>query len=46
MDSVKEIKSKIETELNKEIPNWENLLKMTLANLDCSTGTLQFIDTN
>jgi len=46
MDSVKEIKSNIETELNKEIPNWDNLLKMTLAHFDCSTGTLHFLDTN
>lgn len=46
MDSVKEIKSNIETELNKETPNWDNLLKMTLAHFDCSTGTLHFLDTN
>lgn len=46
MDSVKEIKSNIETELNKEIPNWDNLLKMTLAHFDCSTGTLHLLDTN
>lgn len=46
MDSVKEIKSNIETELNKETPNWDNILKMTLAHFDCSTGTLHFLDTN
>ncbi|WP_430425331.1 GAF domain-containing protein [Maribacter litoralis] len=46
MDSVKEIKSNIETELNKETPNWDNLLKMTLAHFDCSTGTLHFLATN
>ncbi|WP_437369181.1 GAF domain-containing protein [Maribacter litoralis] len=41
-----DFKSNIETELKKETPNWDNLLKMTLAHFDCSTGTLHLLDTN
>ncbi|WP_405382660.1 GAF domain-containing protein [Maribacter sp. LLG6340-A2] len=46
MEGENKILSNLKTELNKETPNWDNILKMTLAHFDCSTGTLHFLDTN
>ncbi|TDS15421.1 GAF domain-containing protein [Maribacter caenipelagi] len=44
MDNSKEILAKIKAELIKEAPNWDDLLKVTLAHFECSTGTLHFLD--
>lgn len=46
MNSVKEFKSTIQSELEKDAPNWELLLKAILNHFDCSTGTLHFLDEN
>ncbi|SIQ54321.1 GAF domain-containing protein [Maribacter ulvicola] len=44
MNNPKEILATIQTELIKDTPNWDHLLKATLAHFDCSTGTLHFLD--
>ncbi|TLP79075.1 GAF domain-containing protein [Maribacter sp. ACAM166] len=44
MNDSEEIPYAIIDELSKDNPNWENILKSTLALFDCSTGTLHFLD--
>ncbi|WP_405397491.1 GAF domain-containing protein [Maribacter sp. Asnod2-G09] len=44
MNNSKEIIAAIETQLSKDTPNWDALLKITLEHFDCSTGTLHFLD--
>ncbi len=44
MTNSKEIIAAIHTELSKDTPNWDTLLKITLEYFDCSTGTLHFLD--
>ena len=44
MNNSKEIITTIQTELIKDTPNWDDLLKTTLKHFDCSTGTLHFLD--
>ncbi len=44
MTNSKEIIAAIHTELSKDTPNWDTLLKITLEHFDCSTGTLHFLD--
>jgi len=44
MNNSKEVIAAIETQLSKDTPNWDALLKITLEHFDCSTGTLHFLD--
>ncbi|MDO6472424.1 GAF domain-containing protein [Maribacter sp. 1_MG-2023] len=46
MNNSKEIIAAIHTQLSKDSPNWDALLKITLEHFDCSTGTLHFLDKN
>ncbi len=46
MNNSKEFIATIHTELSKDAPNWDSLLKITLTYFDCSTGTLHFLDKN
>ncbi|TDT45603.1 GAF domain-containing protein [Maribacter spongiicola] len=40
----KKIIAAIHTELSKDTPNWDTLLKIILEHFECSTGTLHFLD--
>ncbi|APQ15923.1 GAF domain-containing protein [Maribacter hydrothermalis] len=44
MSSSKEIITTIQNHLIKDVPNWDNLLKIILEHFNCSTGTLHFLD--
>ncbi|WP_339837905.1 GAF domain-containing protein [uncultured Maribacter sp.] len=44
MNNTLEIPNTVKIELSKDVPNWENLLKLTLEHFNCSTGTLHFLD--
>ena len=44
MNNSKEIIAAIHTQLSKDTPNWDSLLKIILEHFDCSTGTLHFLD--
>ncbi|WP_424000665.1 GAF domain-containing protein [Maribacter sp. IgM3_T14_3] len=44
MTNSKKIIAAIHTELSKDTPNWDTLLKIILEYFDCSTGTLHFLD--
>ncbi|WP_299800045.1 GAF domain-containing protein [uncultured Maribacter sp.] len=44
MKNSKEIIAAIHTELSKDSPNWDSLLKTVLEHFNCSTGTLHFLD--
>jgi len=44
MYNSKEFLATINLELEKDTPNWDDLLKMILEHFNCSTGTLHFLD--
>lgn len=44
MTNSKKIIAAIHTELSKDTPNWDTLLKIILEHFECSTGTLHFLD--
>lgn len=44
MSNSKEIITTIQNHLIKDVPNWDNLLKIILEHFNCSTGTLHFLD--
>lgn len=44
MNNSKEFIAAVHTELSKDEPNWDSLLKTTLTHFECSTGTLHFLD--
>tara|TARA_R110002096_G_scaffold235377_3_gene425628 strand:- start:1827 stop:2303 length:477 start_codon:yes stop_codon:yes gene_type:complete len=46
MSDSKQILTTINTELTKDSPDWNSILKITLAHFSCSTGTLHFLDDN
>ena len=46
MKNSKEIIAAIHTQLSKDSPNWDSLLKTVIEHFDCSTGTLHFLDKN